>query len=353
LSANYFKAKMYESERKHFLINLISPLYLISLMHGLVVSLRRVLYRLGIFKSGRIGAYVISVGNIVVGGSGKTPTVIYVAKLLQNAGYKVCILSRGYRGANTKEYLEVSDESGILSDPTTAGDEPYMMACELIGIPVIVGRNRYKSGLRAVKKFKPDVCILDDGFQHIKLKRDLNIVTFDGETGIGNGHLIPRGFLREQVSALKRADIVLINKGAKSIDGVLRSVHKYMGDTPNIFCGSYVPSGLTSRTGAKEMLNKIANKRIFCFSALANADYFHQLIENAGGMISGTVEYGDHHDYTRDDYNNIIKNATASGADFIITTKKDIIKFDSSWGEAHDLKIFSLDIDLEPVTLKK
>ena len=341
---SFIKSAMNESKKRTF-----SPLYLLSLIYGFVLIVRRFFYRAGIFKSRRINACVISIGNIAVGGTGKTPTVIYVAKLLNRHGYKVCVLSRGYKGTNKDEYLEVSNETDVLSDPITAGDEPYMLAKSLKGVPVIVGKNRYVAGKRAVEKFKPDVCILDDGFQHLKLKRDINIVTFDGDVGAGNGRLIPAGILREQVSALKRADIILINKGDKKYNEIVSLVSKYKGDSGNIFRSRYEIDGLTSLKGDNESIEYLSGKRIFAFSALANANYFYEIIKNAGGIVSGKLEYDDHYYYNQNDYNNIINNAKLAKAQLILTTEKDIVKINGAWADKNHIDMFSLNIRLKPV----
>jgi tetraacyldisaccharide 4'-kinase len=348
---DYIRSTMYDSRKRNFLLNLLSPLFMISKVHGLVVALRRALYRIGLFRSRAIDSVVISVGNIVVGGTGKTPTVVYLARLLKDNGYRVCVLSRGYKGTNSEAYHEVSDESGVLSDPKTAGDEPYMMAKMLPGVPVIVGKNRYVSGMHAVKKFKPDVCILDDGFQHLKLKRDLDIVTFDGDFGIGNGHLIPRGILREQASALKRADIVLINKGDKRAGEIISLTEKYKGNGISIFSSRYEPSGITSITGEKEKAGFISGKRVFVFSALANARSFHKMIEQSGAVISGKLEYDDHHYFDAGDYDRIIDGAKSSNADLVLATEKDLVKFNKEWVKGGKIKVYSLDIALRPLPL--
>jgi tetraacyldisaccharide 4'-kinase len=350
---DFIRSAIYESEKRTGLRGVLTPLFLLSRIYGFIITLRRVLYKIGIFRARKLDAYVISVGNIIVGGTGKTPAVIYISRLLQRNGYKVCVLSRGYNGANKGEYLEVSDETEVLSDPKTAGDEPYMLAVKLKGIPVIVGRNRFIAGKRAVEKFKPDVCVLDDGFQHFKLKRDLDIVTFDGDIGLGNGHLLPNGIMREQLSALRRADVVLINKGAKKSDDIVSAVEKYKGGDHRIFFCGYETDGLTAWSGEKQDISYLSQKKIFVFSALAHSDYFHRIIERSGGIISGKLDYRDHHHYTIDDYFRIVKEAYNLNADFILTTEKDIVKFNRAWGENSKVGIFSLCINLKPVGSKE
>ncbi len=347
-SSDYVKKKMYSEQKGPGFKRLFSPLYLLSQLYGLAVKLRYLLYKKGILQERAIDSYVISVGNIVVGGTGKTPTVIYVAKLLQSNGYKVCVLSRGYKGKNTSKYLEVSNEKEVLTDHITAGDEPYLLAHKLKGIPVVVGKNRYIAGQYAVEKFRPDVCIMDDGFSHIKLKRDLEIVTFDGNSGFGNGSLLPDGILREPVTALDRADIVLINKGVKKSKEIIARVSGLKCKDKLFFC-SYDTVALNSWMGGVKSTNYISGKKILLFSALANSNYFYEIISRLGGSICDQLEFQDHHDYSIDDYFKIVKAAYDSSADLIITTEKDIVKFDREWGKNSNINIFSLDIMLKPL----
>src|SRR3989338_4045779 len=191
------------------------PLYSSSILYGICIKLRYFLYHTGIFKTKRLTCKVISIGNITVGGSGKTPMAIYLAKKLKEKGRKVIILSRGYKG-KVKGIGVVSDGGNILLDPEDAGDEPYLMAAKLKNIPVIVGKDRYKAGLYAIEKFNPDVIILDDGFQHIRLARDIDFLLIDLRKGFGNGHLFPLGMLREPLSGLKRGTFFLM-KGIKPL----------------------------------------------------------------------------------------------------------------------------------------
>ncbi len=326
----------------------ISPIHMFSKLFGAAVSLRKALYSKDILKMRSIDAFVISVGNITVGGTGKTPTVIYIAKLLQKHGYKVCVLSRGYKGKNSKKILEVSNDKEVLSDSEMAGDEPYMMAKKLIGIPVIVGKNRYTAGLFAVEKYKPDVCILDDGFQHFKLERDLDIVTFDGNVGFGNGKLLPGGILREPPSALERADVILINKGVKKSKDIIAKVMENGGERHTFFC-SYNTVGLTSCGGEHKDIEYISGRRVLVFSALADSNYFYEIITRLGGFICEQIEYKDHHSYDIDDYLTIVKRAHDSSADLMLTTEKDLVKFDLEWSRTSTIKLYSLDVLLKPL----
>ncbi len=195
---------------------LLFPLFLFSLLYGLVVSLRILLYQKGIFQSRSLPCKVISVGNITLGGTGKTPFVCWLAERIQGEGYRVAVLSRGYKGNFSGSFSLVSDGERTLCDVRQGGDEPYLMAQKLKGIPVIVGPQRWISGRYAVERFRTEVVILDDGFQHLPLKRDLDLLLIDSSLPFGNGHLFPRGILREPLSGLSRADALILTKVGQS-----------------------------------------------------------------------------------------------------------------------------------------
>ena len=167
-----------------------------SRAYGWCVRLRTAAYDQGMIKAKRLPCVVISIGNVTMGGSGKTPLTIYIAKKLCHLGYRVAVLSRGYGGKAEKSGAIVSDGSQIFVSADVSGDEPYMMAQQLASTPIIVGADRYRSGKIAVRSFNPDVILLDDGFQHRRLARDLDLVLLDASKPGGNGYLFPRGVLR-------------------------------------------------------------------------------------------------------------------------------------------------------------
>ena len=195
-------------------------LFAISVGYGGIVRLRETLYKKGLLQSKRLPCPVISIGNITVGGSGKTPMTIYVAELIKHLGYGVAIISRGYKGQAEKIGGVVCDGRRICMGPDTAGDEPFMVAQRLKTVPVIVGQNRFKAGRLAIREFKPDVLLLDDAFQHLKLHRDLDIVLLDSKAPLGNTYLFPRGTLRESASALSRGDAVVLTRSDIGKDAV-------------------------------------------------------------------------------------------------------------------------------------
>ena len=186
------------------------------------MCLRARLYEKGVLPSKTLPCRVVSIGNLISGGTGKTPMTILVARMIRDMGYRVVVLSRGYRGRMEKTGGVVSDGRTIFKGPDDAGDEPYLMARILTGIPVVVGQRRYEAGMMAVKRFKPDVIVLDDAFQHLRLKRDLNLVLLDSRSPFGNGHMLPRGLLREPLSALRRAHAVVYTRSEQALTAPIR-----------------------------------------------------------------------------------------------------------------------------------
>ncbi len=293
-------------------------LYLLSGLYGVVVRLRYLLYRSGM--AGRVGfpCSVISVGNVTVGGTGKTPMVMYIAGILKEMGKDVVVLSRGY-GGSIRGVGVVSDGRGILLDPEVAGDEPYLMARRLEGVAVVVGRKRALSGAYAIERFKPQVMVLDDGFQHLGVKRDLDIVLFDSSTGVGNGYLLPRGILREPIEWIRRADIVMI----KGKNPGLRRNMEDMG--LRVFDFSYRPVGLIDlRDDTLMDVEYLRDRKITVLAGIANPDSFVETLKDTGAHIMNTLVYPDHHPYGPGDVERI--KDVSMDSDMIVTTEKDGVR---------------------------
>jgi tetraacyldisaccharide 4'-kinase len=301
----------------------LSPLYVISSIYGWGVRARLFLYGTGLLKGSRLPCKVISVGNITLGGTGKTPTVEHIAKLLKGEGVDVVVLSRGYGGRMERSFGVVSDGKQILLSPGEAGDEPYMLAQRLEGIPILVGRRRDFSGRYASAQFHPHVVLLDDGFQHLRVKRDVDILLVDSHTGFGNGYLFPRGPLREPLDQLSRADLFIITK-VEELDtcGELEEMIKSHKKKAVIFHSNYSPDYLTDLDGRKRLpLGYIKGRRIAALSGIANPPYFRRLLEVAGAKVEEEIIFPDHHVYSRKDIP-IIQRALRK-AECIVTTEKD------------------------------
>ena len=315
-----------------------SFLFLISLIYGGVVKLRETFYQKGILRSKRLPCLIISVGNLTVGGTGKTPMTIHVARLVKRIGYKVAVISRGYKGRAEKTGGIVSDGRTILMEPDAAGDEPFMMATKLKNIPVVVGRNRVKAGMLAVKNFNPDVLVLDDAFQHLKLVRDIDLVLLDNSRPFGNTYLLPRGTLREPISSLGRGDaFVLTRSDSGSDDAMATSLAMLKGFTQGqpVFKSLHVPyiykvikgeSVLlqsTTQSSFTHDLEFLKGRRVFAFSGLAGNNDFQSTVEGLQCDLTGFSGFPDHHLYSDKDLSTLLQLSRESNADFILTTEKD------------------------------
>jgi len=311
-------------------------LYPLSLVYEIVVRFRALLYGAGVLGSSRLLCSVISVGNITVGGTGKTPLTILIAELLTKKGKRVVILSRGY-GRKGSGIALVSDMDGVMLGPDEAGDEPYLMAKRLPGVPVIVGADRVASGRYATDLFKPDFVILDDGFQRLNLKHDLNILLVDGAEGFGNGYLLPRGILREPVEKIDRADAALV-KGAvlerRASDELTRHFIPSLHFT-------YRPSyAYELATGTRKAIDYLKGRSAVAVAGVANPDSFFSTLEEIGVPIARKLVFPDHHDYPTADLE-LIK-AEASRASMVITTEKDGVKLKGLFA---GLPIYCLAVD--------
>jgi tetraacyldisaccharide 4'-kinase len=316
----------------------------ISSAYGLGVRARLFLYGTGILEGSRLPCKVISVGNIILGGTGKTPTVEYIARLLKDEGKGVVILSRGYGGEMERKLGLVSDGNRLLLSPAQAGDEPYMLAQRLKGIPIVVGRRRDLTGQYAIEHFHPDVIILDDGFQHLGVRRDVDILLVDSQIGFGNGSLFPRGPLREPLHQLDRADLFLMTK-VEDLDTCreLEEMIKFHKKDPIIFHSNYRPDYLTTLDRDERLpVEYIKGRRIVALSAIVNPGYFRHLLELVGAKIDEEITFPDHHVYSEKDIPPL--QDAMRRAECIVTTEKDAAKLMAVIKE--DLPIMSLGISV-------
>ena len=314
-----------------------SFLFAISICYGALVQQRNTLYKKGLLQSKRLPCPVISIGNITVGGSGKTPMTIYVAEFIQHLGYSVAIISRGYKGKAEKIGGVVCDGRMICMGPDKAGDEPFMIAQRLKTVPVIVGQNRFKAGILAIKEFKPDVLLLDDAFQHFKLHRDIDLVLLDSKEPLGNTYLFPRGTLRESASALSRGDAVILTR---SDVGKLASLGQIKNHVPRkpVFHSFHTPYIYKINTGnslqspdrltipSKYDFDIFKNKRVVAFSGIAGNDAFRRTIESFKCKLENFTGFPDHHPYSDRELDEIVKSAMDLSAEFIFTTEKDYVR---------------------------
>lgn len=309
-------------------------------LFGYLTRLRTWCYRKGLLKTHRLPCTVISIGNITSGGTGKTPMTLYVAKLLQHLGYKCAILSRGYKGSAEKKGGIVSDGNNLLMTSEAAGDEPFMLARFLENVPVLVGGDRIASSHLAISRFSPDILLLDDGFQHRRLFRDIDIVLLDSSRPFGNGFLLPRGSLREPPDALERAHTIVFTRWHDGLPEPTSRLPESVQARP-IFKSRHLPyihRVFPSATGSPQTaenpdLTCLKGARIFAFSAIADNKDFHRVLAELGCQTAGVAEFTDHHAYRPLELEDIGRKAEAVDAKFLVTTQKDLSKLppDTQW----------------------
>lgn len=288
-------------------------------LYHFIIQIRNFLFEKGIFRTVGVSVPVISVGNVSFGGTGKTPMVIWIAKQIHNAGYPVVILSRGYKRSSFLTKV-VSDFAKVLVNLRSAGDEPYLIANKLPGVPVIVCNNRARGARKAIRRFNPRVILLDDGFQHRKLARNFDIVLLDKPQALESNT-----FLREPVRNLRRADTVVFTKfdqfnNAPEIVNAM--VQAFAGP---VFHAKYTPQGVCNDE-VRHSPVFIKGKTVFLVAGIGNPKYFKHVVESMGAHVSRMFTYKDHARYSRWRIRGILKKFDASSADYIITTEKDWYK---------------------------
>ena len=316
-------------QRKFYHFPLYLILKLISLFYFWGHCFRMWAYRWDLFPSHKLDCRVISVGNLTLGGTGKTPVVMMIAETLRGNGHKPGILSRGYGGNSRNEINVVCDGKNILLSTEVAGDEAVMMAQRLKNVPVLVGSDRYQTGRYAIEHFGVDTLILDDGFQHLALKRDMNILLFDHQRPFGNGQLFPAGELREPKKEARRADFVCITRysGSSYPPGINEQLIK---DLPLVKSTLRLDSLLNLNDGGIFDVKKLQDQPVAAFSGIANPGDFRRLLEQSGARVVYYHPFPDHHEYTLSDLKHIEDLGRKSGAKLILTTEKDAVKIKPS-----------------------
>lgn len=298
----------------------------LSGLYNVFLFLREIFYRIGIFKRKRLNCIVISVGNITLGGTGKTPFVESLADTIYSYNKKVVLISRGYK-RKSKGLKIVSDGKEIFESQENSGDEAYYLAKRCKNIPVIVSKGRFSAGELAINKFLSDCLILDDGFQRrYGLSRDLDIVLIDSTNPFGNYKLFPSGILREPLNKLKDADVFILTKvdEAKNKEQLRNELIKIKKDCL-ILESIYNPVGFVSKD-EQYMVGFVKNKKAFLVSSIGNPFYFERIIEKLDAIIIKHLKYPDHHNYSSYDIIKIENDFKKSKAEFLITTEKDIVK---------------------------
>ena len=302
-------------------------LFPLALFYWGVIFWRNIFYNLGIFVSYSLPCKVISVGNITVGGTGKTPAVIYLAKLLKNNGYRVGVLSRGY-GRITKGTIDLKENKN--KDWKHFGEEPLLISKKLIDVPVVVDNNRFRGGRYLFKKYKPQIIILDDGFQHRSLHRNLDIVLINANQSIHDYKMLPYGLLREPLQHLKRSDIVIMTKmniknPPEHINKKLKSLkinHYHSRTEPS--------SNLIDINGKMTPLISMKHQKALAISGIGDPLSFELILGKQNIEFVDHIALNDHHEYNMKDFISIEKKIKELKPDFLITTEKDLLKLKNS-----------------------
>jgi len=312
---------------------LLLPLSFASQLYKLAVTVRVSLYRFGILPSRQLkvnGAKirVVCVGNLTVGGAGKTSTVEHLGRVIQGQRVAVAVLIRGYKGSRKGKLTVVSDGSSPKYNAGDVGDESYLLARKLSGVPVIVGKDRYQAGKYALEKFSPGVILLDDGYQHLSLVRDINILAIDSASPFGNGRLLPRGPLREPLSALKRAQIFLLTKVDLAPEtGSLEQTLRGYNSQAIILHSRHRPLDLVDLRGNRTAtLSWLRGRRVLGFCGIGSPDAFLHTLEKQGANVAAFRRYPDHHHYNAEDLRDLEAQAKAHKAEALVSTEKDGVK---------------------------
>ncbi|HEY6009712.1 MAG TPA: tetraacyldisaccharide 4'-kinase [Geobacteraceae bacterium] len=313
--------------------------------YGVAMAVRARLYASGILTSRQLPRPVVAVGNLTVGGTGKTPMTALIARLFMARGKRVVVLSRGYGGTlhGRGEHV-VADGSRILLGPEESGDEPYLLATSVPGLIVVVGADRYRAGCLALERLEPDVFLLDDGFQHLRLRRDLNILLLDCRRPFGNGRVFPAGLLREPRSAVGRADLIVYTRcpeGATppDIPGIpaCRAEHRLTG---------IVPLG----GGGLRPFDELTGKRGVACAGIANPDGFFAALREQGLTLAATLALPDHCRYREGEMAAVRRLIEGADADYLVTTGKDGVKLLSRRQDLGPVWVSELELRLDDAT---
>jgi len=335
-----------------------------SKLFQVAVKIRRWLYNFRILRDKTLGVQVIAIGNLTVGGTGKTPVVEKFARELRDAGRNVAILSRGYRSKPVPIHTKllnkillrddqtpprvVSDGKSLLLDSEMAGDEPYMLASNLKDVVVLVDKDRVKSGRYAIQKFGCDTLLLDDGFQYWDLRgRRHDVVLIDRQQPFGNGHLLPRGTLREPPSHLARAHTIFITKSDGKTAALRERIAQLNPDAAVIECIHQPLYFEDVFTGERKGLDLLTGKKVASLSGIAQPESFEQSLVKLGGELVYAKRFADHHRFTQQEILNAINRGKKRQAEIIVTTQKDAVRFPKI--DRRDLPFYFMRVEIKIV----
>jgi tetraacyldisaccharide 4'-kinase len=331
--------------------SLLTPLgVLASGIYGLGVFSRLALYRLGLLPVHRLPLSVISIGNLIVGGTGKTPHTAIIADYFKRRGKKVVILSRGYGGEKSAQGAVISSPEKIIGTIQEGGEEPFWLAKRLPGVAVVIGKNRYQSGLLSRKRWGAELAILDDGFQHVGLEREVNILLIPAHQPFGTGGLLPLGTLREPRSQIKRADVVIIShtemiaaREQSALEGQVKALHP---GAP-VFFSRHVPQGVWKYPeGEFRPLSWLKGRRVLAFCGLGQPESFRHSLKTLEVELVGLRTFRDHQVYQEKDKHRLLEESVSLKAEVLMTTEKDALKL-GNWPEGRaELLVLAIGVEI-------
>jgi tetraacyldisaccharide 4'-kinase len=331
-----FLYSIMSNDRKDWVALLVRiPLFVLSLFYGIIVRTLLMCYSSGLLPRRKLNVPVISVGNLTMGGVGKTPVVILIAQMLRLRKLKVVVLTRGYKPGFSDRGSDQADEAQVLSEV-------------LVDVPVVVNSDRYLGGIEAIKNYQPDVIILDDGFQHWRFSRDLEIVLVDSVNPFGNGHLLPMGILREPVSSLKRADVLVLTKTDRADVPELKNQLDRLVQGVPVVETVHKPKSLFNFYTHKDVSMNQLCRPVVAFCGVGDPLSFKAMLVSLGSDVKEFISFMDHHSYDSEDMKKIRGICDDLGIRTVVTTRKDAVKlqkFEEVW-RGYDLLNLNIEIEI-------
>lgn len=339
-------------------------LFLLSRLYRSIVQLRLTLYENRVLRQRMLGCLVVSIGNLTVGGTGKTPVVEVFAKTLAGRGRRVAVLSRGYRSKSRPFWQKlrdvifrknhevppkvVSDGQRLLLNSKSAGDEPFMLATNLKDVMVLVDKDRVKAGKYAVRHMQADTLVLDDGFQYLKLKPRTNILLVDSTMPFANHHLLPRGLLREPIRNVRRADYIFLTKsdGNSKLRHLKRFIRTHNARAEIIECTHQARHLEDVYTEERYPLDDLKGCRVAAISAIAVPESFERFLGTLGAEVVYAERFMDHHRYRQQEVIDFLNAAAACDAEMILTTEKDAVRFPKLDRRDVPIRFLRVEIDI-------
>lgn len=307
-----------------------------ALLYSAVVRTRLLLYKWKILKTRTLPVPVISVGNLTLGGSGKTPVVEMLARDAIRHGKKTAVLLRGYsrkKNSNRPEEVFIDRERPWRELAEKWGDEALLLKRRLPGVHILVGKNRYEAGRKAIREFGAELIFLDDGFQHIQLNRDMNLLAVDSRSGFSNGKMFPRGFLREPLSGIARADTIVLTQYEREVSKKIKNdLKRWNPGAESVFCETKPECLVDILSGEKKPLDILKEKPVFLFSGIGRPESFERTARSLKMKVRGTARFADHHYFSLEEMKALKRHAIEKGVSAVVTTEKDALRLPSGFG---------------------